>query len=564
MSRARTHTAIVAAIVACCSLIVVAGAQAAAWQPPLQISNQAASVGDTSHRIALGASGDAGAGWWDNTAGGRIVLNRKRAGAAWSGPVPVAPTATSVPVYVGTDGGGDITAAYNSAGNVPNIVQWPAGAATPTSTPLTVPGGALTIFDLAVNAAGDAVIAGIDASATAQVYVGYRHGFNGTFVLHPIPPGTVGGNAATSVRVAINAAGAAIVVFRVAPSDLWGSTRTASVDWSTPVRIVTPVLNADPTVAIDGAGRAVTAFIVSDTVAPGTPTVVRAAMTVPGGWQVSGNISDAITPNIVPATPVIVVNPSGTAMVAWAQTGPAVANNQIQASFGSTGTGLWSAFETVNQAGASLPSAAIGNDGTAVTSWEQDISGGAGTLFLGEAKVRSPGPAGTWGDLHFLTPNHPNSNQPWISTDGLGDFATISAPADGSAVNHAVVSVYDAAPPVVSAPSITGTLLAGDPVTFAVGSSDSWSAVGAPAWTFGDGGTASGASVAHTYATAGSYAVHVTVTDGSGNGAAQDVTITVSSPQATLTAAAFAAKWKVSRVTGTLTVTGTAPRAGTY
>ena len=34
--------------------------------------------------------------------------------------------------------------------------------------------------------------------------------------------------------------------------------------------------------------------------------------------------------------------------------------------------------------------------------------------------------------------------------------------------------------------------------------------------------------------------------------------------QATLTSAKFAAKWKRSRVSGTLTVTGTVPRAGTY
>ena len=69
----------------------------------------------------------------------------------------------------------------------------------------------------------------------------------------------------------------------------------------------------------------------------------------------------------------------------------------------------------------------------------------------------------------------------------------------------------------------------------------------------------------HIYATAGTYTAHVSVTDGSGNSAAQDVSVTVGSAQATLTGAKFSGKWKVSRYTnGTLTVAGTAPRAGKY
>src|SRR4029077_2700036 len=153
----------------------------------------------------------------------------------------------------------------------------------------------------------------------------------------------------------------------------------------------------------------------------------------------------------------------------------------------------------------------------AVVAWERFVGGGN----LGQARVRSPGPGGTWSDIRNLTPLHPNANQPSVSTDGVGDFVTITAPYDGTS-KHAMISVYDAALPSTTPIASSGTGLAGDPMTFGETASDAWSTVGVPTWTFGDGATATGASVTHTYAAAGTFAVHVTVTDGSGNTAGRD------------------------------------------
>ncbi|TCO32546.1 glucose/arabinose dehydrogenase [Kribbella steppae] len=50
------------------------------------------------------------------------------------------------------------------------------------------------------------------------------------------------------------------------------------------------------------------------------------------------------------------------------------------------------------------------------------------------------------------------------------------------------------------------------------------------AWSFGDGATATGASVSHTYTTAGSFAAKVTVTDARGAAGSVTVTVTVDSP----------------------------------
>jgi hypothetical protein len=552
MSPARIVKSAASAIVVLSCLIVVGNAGAAAWQGPLQISDPNVNVGDTTARISLGTSGDAGAGWWDegDLVTSRIFLARKRAGAAWSAPITVATGQTSQPILVGTDGAGDVTAAYNSVGPITQIVSWAAGAATATTVPVTDQN--VAVQDLAVNASGDAVISGI-ASGTLDIRVAYRHGFTGAWsAWHSFTGPALQGSTS---KVAINAAGMAVVTFR-ATTEYWAATRTATTDWPAAAERVTldAVDNTSvPSVAIDGAGGVYTAYVANP--AAGS-FILRTAYrnAAAAVWELSGPLTTSTTS----LSAQIVMNPAGTALLVWQQTSATA----IQARLGSTGNRIWGLPETVNDAGADVPVAAISNDGTAVVAWEREVAAGSN---IGQARVRAPGAAGTWGDIHNLTALHANGNLPSISTDGRGDFATISAPYDGTTAKHAVVNAYDASPPTVSAPSVTGTLLAGDPLVLGVNATDEWSAVGTPAWTFGDGGTGTGLTPVHTYATAGTFTAHVTVTDGSGNSSSQDVSVFIGSPQSTLTSAKFTGKWKVSTYTGgTLTVTGTVPRAGDY
>ena len=60
------------------------------------------------------------------------------------------------------------------------------------------------------------------------------------------------------------------------------------------------------------------------------------------------------------------------------------------------------------------------------------------------------------------------------------------------------------------------------------GSADSDGTIASYAWTFGDGGTATGATANHTYAAAGTYPVTLTVTDNGGltGSSTQNVTVT--------------------------------------
>lgn len=93
--------------------------------------------------------------------------------------------------------------------------------------------------------------------------------------------------------------------------------------------------------------------------------------------------------------------------------------------------------------------------------------------------------------------------------------------------------------------------------------SDAWSTVAAPVWTFGDGLTATGLTVTHIY-DFGHYIANVSVADAAGNSARSEFFATAVSAEAFVERAAFHATWKRSRVSGTLTVSGTVPVAGTY
>lgn len=83
-------------------------------------------------------------------------------------------------------------------------------------------------------------------------------------------------------------------------------------------------------------------------------------------------------------------------------------------------------------------------------------------------------------------------------------------------------------PPVPSFTFAPAAPVVGAPVAFDAGaSSDPDGTIDSYAWTFGDGGSASGAQSSHAYAVAGSYSAQLTVTDDRGATAAQAQGVTV-------------------------------------
>jgi PKD repeat protein len=361
------------------------------------------------------------------------------------------------------------------------------------------------------------------------------------------------GFAVDATRVAINDSGTAVVIFHA--GTLRAVRRTATIDWPTAAETVTATagVNADPVVGIDGAGNVVAAFTY------GSPVkVVRASLRPPAfSWLESGDLSPA-TPGSSATSLSLPVSTTGLAALVWLQTTDAT--QSVKARPGTTGTGFPGGAEEVADAGALTPAAAIGDDGTLVTVWERGTSAGN----VGQARVRSPGAAGAWGDIRTVTSAHANSTTASLAADGLGDFATVSAPYDGT--YHPVrLSSYDAAPPSVSGAFASGHLHARTPATLNVTARDAWSGVGDPAWTFGDGGTGTGIAATHIYARAGTYTAHVSVSDASGNTAGRDLTVVIGGPvEAALTRPRFDVTWTRSRARGTLALAGRTPFHSTY
>lgn len=99
------------------------------------------------------------------------------------------------------------------------------------------------------------------------------------------------------------------------------------------------------------------------------------------------------------------------------------------------------------------------------------------------------------------------------------------APSPGTGIVEALG--LDGAGPTVSAFSAPPTALQGTTLTYAANATDAWSAVTGYSWSFGDGASAAGPIVSHTYAAPGSFPVTLTVTDAVGNTTTRSATTSV-------------------------------------
>jgi PKD repeat protein len=125
-----------------------------------------------------------------------------------------------------------------------------------------------------------------------------------------------------------------------------------------------------------------------------------------------------------------------------------------------------------------------------------------------------------------------------------------------NAVSHSVTVSATNQPPVAAFTSTTSGLTAS---VNGSSSSDPDGTVASYAWTFGDGGTATGATASHTYTAAGTYTVTLTVTDNQGatNAVSHPVTVSVAAAAASDTFnRTVAGGWGSADVGGAWTVGG--------
>lgn len=103
---------------------------------------------------------------------------------------------------------------------------------------------------------------------------------------------------------------------------------------------------------------------------------------------------------------------------------------------------------------------------------------------------------------------------------------TVTDTAGNSDSDTIKITVEDDVHPTVSV-DIYGNLVAGEEITLDASESSDNVGISSIEWEFGDGSTATGANVTHTYDNAGDYTINVTVTDEAGNIDTDTVTIKV-------------------------------------
>jgi PKD repeat protein len=159
-------------------------------------------------------------------------------------------------------------------------------------------------------------------------------------------------------------------------------------------------------------------------------------------------------------------------------------------------------------------------------------------------------------DAYFAWSGQPNGGTAytvegsrWL--DGASEpdsFTDLDSPGPGTAMNALVpdldggvvaywtnsqntlrAAAFDGGGPNLLSANVPSVAVSGLPVTMSAGFADLWSGLaGSLDWSFGDGSSATGGQVTHTYAAAGTYTVTVTAQDGLGNETSATYPITVS------------------------------------
>ena len=415
-------------------------------------------------------------------------------------------------------------------------------------------------FDLAVAADGQAVVVWIETTDTANRVRAERRSAAGVWTA----PFTISADASSSdsLEVAIDDAGVAVAVWDTAtatdayvdsatmlPDGSWrgeqlsdgdnpdvamtrdGRTTVAwaaynddldqrfigasgragaNVPFGDP-EVVSPVttLDAHPAVGIGSGGSATVVW--SDDEALDEHSVLYASTKPSGGdWsdpvQVSSDTDPVVARDSVGSYEVIVDN-AGVATVVWKHR----VDDDFTLQSASSSGGPWSSVATLGGSSQRLdPDLSVDSAGNAAVAWTDYTSGAV--------LARRPA-QGSWGTPVALD-DRPGKDAfgPAADTAAGGDIVAVwpnySFDSDNGLLS---ARAFDVEGPLVNALSIPASGKAGTPVAFSVTAVDAWSAVASTVWSFGDGTTASGASVSHTYASAGSYAVSVTVTDAVGN-----------------------------------------------
>jgi hypothetical protein len=213
----------------------------------------------------------------------------------------------------------------------------------------------------------------------------------------------------------------------------------------------------------------------------------------------SASVETDITPAFAGATPIAVL---------WD-----FASLDVRLSSRTAGS-IWSTPQTVAPAGGSAALVAGSPSGTAMIAFDAVDSGRVSAVVRAADGTLAPpaplsDPAAALGGVAM--DDEGNGVAAWTQYVGLQDRAALAG--------------YDGAPPRLSASFPAGGSV-GQALPFSATALDVWSGA-TIGWSFGDGTSASGASVSHAYGSASAFPASVTAVDALGNASTRSATIPV-------------------------------------
>jgi hypothetical protein len=519
-----------------------------------------------------------------------VVLSFLLAGATMAGATGSASAAgwlapQDVPLSVsdlGFDEDGNAIAVGIGAGASPGAdpvvraMVRPAGGQWSAPVPVSGSGdGDLDAPQVAVNARGDAVAvwsAGI--GSTGAVRVSARPAGGAWSDPHVISEGAVYGG---GQDVAIDAQGNATVIWSEIVGDedpSWlvrAASRPSGGNWSEPENLSESALAASPRLAVDPEGDVTAVWLgtAPRIVGPGVVNVVRSSRRPAGGeWDPASvalsseeGTASAEAPQVAVdaqgnATAVwaslsggsyvaqtarraaggdwgdpstlgsghsaqVAVDPQGNATAIWAST---TASSSTVLSSGRTAAGQWSAPAPMatggEDDGVSHPWVAADPQGDVTAIWARHGTDGE---LLAQATRHAAG-SSSWSPAVDLPVGRPITALPAAGVDPQGHVSIAWSKSEdpGSGAS----SVLDPIGPELRKLTAPATATVGKPVALSVEGFDVWSPV-TIAWDFGDGQSAEGAAVSHTYGSPGERTVTITGVDAQGNTTKTSRTITV-------------------------------------
>jgi hypothetical protein len=321
---------------------------------------------------------------------------------------------------------------------------------------------------------------------------------------------------ANEPQIAFDPAGNALAVwdsFDGGEQRIQASLRPAGGSFGTPQPISAAGGDAqEPQPAFDPKGNAIVAWSFND----GAISRAQAAFRPAGGsFEPAKTISGPSVAGQDANNVSVALDLQGNAIVIWDRSD--TANSRIETAFRPAG-GSFEPAKTISDASKDAfdPQVAFAPSGNAIALWHRSD----GTDDRAQAAVRPAG--GGFAAAETISASGGDADDNKLAVDGQGNAAAVwTRPAD-TAIE---VAGFDAAGPMLRNLLLPATNLPGTGLSFSVNPVDVWSGVASTGWSFGDGGSAPGTAVKHTYAVDGTFKGSVNSTDTLANVSSQAFTV---------------------------------------